>query len=208
MRIDHRTISHSQLAQCQSNTSEWVSNQVESTFRRTSYKHCLREGICRFHRDRDVKAARQYIQERMGKHGLKNKIRIQESLVCFDAYAKWLQSERITIVGSRVLLNLSLSQGLSLGGIIPRVDMIPQGYRVILLDEIPLRWEEELRMPLIQRGLARTYGRPEDDFVVGIQELDASDLAVVSYSKTEIDHAEQIAQQLAEKVINEFAKYS
>ena len=208
MRISHRKISHSQLAQCQSDPSEWVSNQVKTTFRRTSYKHCLREGICRFHRDRDVKAARQYTQERMGKHGLKNKIRIQESLICFDAYVNWFQSERITIFGSRVLLNLSLGQELILGGIIPRVDMIPQGYRAILLDEIPFRWEEELRMPLIQRGLARAYGRPEDKFVVGIQELDASDLAVTSYSKTDIDHAEQIAQQLAEEVTNEFAKYS
>ena len=61
-------------------------------------------------------------------------------------------------------------------------------------------------MPLIQRGLARLYGRPEDEFVIGIQELDASDLAVTSYSKTDIDHAEQIVQQLAEEVANEFTK--
>ena len=39
-------------------------------------------------------------------------------------------------------------------------------------------------MPLIQRGLARAYYRPENEFVVGIQELDASDLVVTSYSKT------------------------
>ena len=208
MTSSHRTISHSQLSQCQSDLSEWVSNQVKTTFHRTSYKHCLREGIHCFHRDRDVKAARQYTQERIGKHGLKDKIRIQESLMCFDAYANWFQSERITIFGSRVLLNLSLGQELILGGIIPRVDMIPQGYRAILLDEIPLRWKEELRMPLIQRGLARAYGRPEDKFVVGIQELDASDLAVTSYSKTDIDYAEQIARGLAEEVTNEFAKYS
>lgn len=205
MKISRR-ISHSQLAQCQDDPSEWVSNQVKITFRRTSYKHCLREGICRFHRDRDAKAARQYTQERINKHGLKDKIRIQESLICFDAYVKWFQSERITIFGSRVLLNLSLGHGLILGGIVPRVDMIPHGYRAILLDEIPLRWKEELRMPLIQRNLARTYGRPEDEFVVGIQELDASNLEVTSYSKTDIDHAEQIVQQLAEKVANELTK--
>ena len=119
---------------------------------------------------------------------------------------KWFQSKRITVFGSRVLLNLSLGHGLILGGIIPRVDMIPQGYRAILLDEIPLRWEEELRMPLIQRGLARAYSRPEDEFMVGIQELDASDLAVTSYSKTDIDHAEQIVQQIAEEVANELTK--
>lgn len=205
MKINRR-ISHSQLAQCQDDPSEWVLNQVKTTFRRPSFNHCLREGICRFHRDRDTNAARQYTQERINKHGLTDKIRIQESLRCFDAYVKWFQSERITIFGSRVLLNLSLGHGLILGGIIPRVDMIPQGYRAILLDEIPLQWEEELRMPLIQRGLARTYSRPEDEFMVGIQELDASDLVVTSYSKKDIDHAELIVQQLAEEVANKLTQ--
>ena len=103
--------------------------------------------------------------------------------------------------------HLNLGHGLILGGIVPRVDVIPQGYRAILLEEIPPRWKEELRMPLIQRSLARTYSRPEDEFVVGIQELDASDLAVTSYSKIDIDHAEQIGQQLAEEVANELTKY-
>ena len=63
-------------------------------------------------------------------------------------------------------------------------------------------------MPLIQRGLARAYYRPENEFVVGIQELDASDLVVTSYSKTIIDEAEQVVLQLSEKVASEFAKYN
>ena len=201
-------ISHRQLSECQINPTEWVSNEVNpaSTFRRPGYDFCLREGIYRFHRDGNVKEAREYTQKRIQSHKLNNKSRIQNTLMRFDAYMNWFKNETITTIASRILLNFSLGHGFTLGGIISRVDMIPKGYRAILLEEIPLRWEEELRMPLIQRSLARVYGRPEDEFVVGIQELDASDLAVTSYSETDIDHAEQIVQQLAEEVANELTK--
>jgi hypothetical protein len=198
-------ISHRQLTECQRNPAEWVSNQVnqKEKFYRMGYKRCLREEIYRFHRHRDVKAARQFLRAKFLKHKLKNNSRIQETLTCLNAYINWFQNEGLTIAGSRVLLNFSLGQELTLGGIIPRIDVISQGYRAILLDEIPLQWKKELRMPLIQRGLARAYSRPEDEFLVGIQELDASDLAVTSYSKTDINHAEQIMQRLAEEVANE-----
>lgn len=202
-------ISHLQLARCQSNLTEWVSNEVNQSekFYRIGYERCLREEIHRFHSHKDVKAARQHLRERFLKHKLKNNSRIQETLTRLNAYMDWFQREGITTINSQVRLNFSLGHGLILGGLISRVDMTAKGYRAILLEAIPLRWEEELRMPLIQRSLAHTYGRPEDEFVVGIQELDASDLAVTSYSKIDIDRAEQIGQQLAEEVANELTKY-
>ena len=197
-------ISHRQLAQCQSNPTEWVSNQVDQNekFYRMSYERCLREEIHRFHQHRDVKGARQYLQEKFLKHKLKNNSRIQETLRCLNAYMSWFQSEGIIPIRSQFPLNFGLGHEVILGGFISRVDMMPKikGYRAILLEDIPLRWEEELRMPLIQRGIARSCYRPEDKFVVGIQELDASNLAVTSYSKADIDDAEQIVRQLAEKV--------
>lgn len=199
-------ISHRQLAECQRNPAEWVSNEVSQNekFYRIGYKRCLREEIYRFHRHRNVKAARQLLRARFLKHKLKNNSRIQETLTCLNAYINWFQNGGITIISSRVRLNFRIEDPeLILGGIISRVDMIPKGYRAILLEEIPSQWKKELRMPIIQRGLARLYDRPEDEFMVGIQELDASDLEVISYSKTDIDHAEQILQQLAEEVANE-----
>ncbi len=207
MRIAHSKISHSQLAQCQRNPSQWVSKQVNTTFRGTSYNHCLREGICRFHRDGNLQEAREYTKKLFQSYRLNNKPRIQNSLARFDAYINWFQNEKITTIDSRVRLRFNLGHDLSLGGFILRVDMTPQGYRAILLDEISLRWEEELRMPLIQRGLARFYHRSENKFAVGIQELDSSNLVETSYSRADIDDAEQIVRQLAEVVANEFAKY-
>ena len=197
-------ISHRELAQCQSNPTEWVSNQVNQTekFYRMSYERCLREEINRFHQYRDVKVARQHLQEKFLKHKLKNNSRIQETLRCLNAYMNWFQSEGIMPIGSQFPLNFGLGHGVILGGYISRVDMMPKpkGYRAILLENIPLRWDEELRMPLIQRSLARFYHRPEDKFAVGIQELDARDLVEVSYSKAAMDDAEQIARQLAEEM--------
>ena len=203
-------ISHRQLEQCHGNPVEWVSNKVnQKAIGYRSYNLCLRDGIHYFHRNRDVEDARQYTQKRILNQGLKNESRIQDTLKRLDAYMNWFQSERTMIFDSRFRLNFSLGHELVLGGNIHRVDIIPTGgYRAILLEEIPLRWEEELRMPLIQRALACAYYRPEAEFVVGIQELDASKLVVTSYSTTAIDHAEQIVRQLAEEVANEVAKYS
>ena len=205
-------ISHRQLAECQGNPGEWVSNKMNptSTFRRPGYEFCLREGICRFHRDGDVKEAREYTQKRLQSYGLNNKSRIQNTLICFDAYVNWFQNEPITTIDSRVPLKFGLGHTVILGGIISRVDMTVEGYRAILLENIPFRWDKELRMPLIQRSLARVYYRPEDKFVVGIQEPDARALVETSYSIAAIDEAEQIARQLAEKiadVASEFDKY-
>ena len=203
-------ISHRQLVECQRNPVEWVSNQVNptATFRRPGYDFCLREGICRFHRDGDIKAAKEYTRKRIQSHRLNNETRIQNTLMRFDAYMNWFQNEGVTTIGSRIRLNFRIDREVILTGLIPRIDMTPQGYRAILLEDIPLGWKEELRMPLIQRGLAHAYYRPENKFVVGIQELDASDLVEVSYSKTAIDEAERIVRQLAEEVANEFTKYN
>lgn len=61
-------------------------------------------------------------------------------------------------------------------------------------------------MPLIQRGTARKYSRPEDEVSIGFQELDASNLETVSFSPTELDEAEETARQLAAGVDSEIKK--
>lgn len=207
-------ISHRELAQCQINPTEWVSNQVNQNQKiyRIGYERCLLEEIYRFHKHGNVKEARQYLQERLRKQKLKDYSRIQETLTRLNAYMSWYQCERIMTVKSRVRLNFCLGHGVILGGNISRVDVdiTTNGYRAILLESIPPQWNEELRMPLIQRGVALTYQRPEDKFVVGIQELDTCHLVETSYSKEAINDAEQIAGQLAEEMAraeNEIDQY-
>ena len=207
-------ISHRELAQCQINPTEWVSNQVNQNdkFYRIGYKRCLLEEIYSFHKHGNVKKARQYLQGRLRKQKLKDYSRIQETLARLNAYMSWYQCEGIITIQSPARLNFDLGHGVILGGNISRVDVdiTTSGYRAILLESIPPRWDEELRMPLIQRGIALTYQRSEDKFAVGIQEFDTCDLVETSYSKEAINDAEQIARQLAEEMTreeNEVAEY-
>jgi hypothetical protein len=202
-------ISHAQLSQCHKNPATWVAKQLNqdgsSSWR--GYEYCLREGIYPFHRDEDIQAARQYTEQRLFNQRLITPHRIQDVLERFDAYISWYISEGIIVIDSRVRLDFELGHGIILGGLVSRIDMIQQGYRAVLLETIQPGWKEELRMPLIQRALAAAYERPENEFVVGIQELDASELTVTSYSQTDMDNAEQIAQQLARQVAVELAKH-
>lgn len=207
MRIRHR-----ELAQCQIDPTEWVSNQVNQNEKiyRIGYKRCLLEEIHSFHKHGNVKRAMQDLQERFRKQKLKDYSRIQETLTRLNAYMSWFQCEGIMVIDSRARLNFDLGHGIILGGHISRVDVTTKGYRAILLENIPLRWDKELRMPLIQRSLAHTYHRPEDKFVVGIQELDARALVETSYSKASMNDAQQIARQMAEEMAraaNEVEEY-
>jgi hypothetical protein len=65
---------------------------------------------------------------------------------------------------------------------------------------------EALRMPLIQRAVARVMGRPEDEFGVGVQELDASNMVLRNFSQSEINEAFSVAQSLASDVADEVNK--
>lgn len=202
-------ISHAQLSQCHKNPATWVANQLnqDGSFPWRGYDSWLREGIYRFHRDKDIQAARQYIKQQLINQGLTTHHRIQDALERFDAYIYWYRSEGIILIDSRFRLDYELGHGIILGGLVSRIDMIQQGYRAVLLGNIHPGWEEELRMPLIQRALAVAYQRPENEFVVGVQELDASELAVTSYSQTDMANAERIAQQLTRQVAVELAKH-
>lgn len=81
------------------------------------------------------------------------------------------------VADHRVRLNLALDGEVALGGEISRIDMIPTGYRaVLLMARAPARWKQELRMPLIQLAVANRYDRPPGDVRVAVQLLDGNGL--------------------------------
>src|SRR5208337_997217 len=71
-----------------------------------------------------------------------------------------------------------------------RLDVLPNGYRALLLGQYPRDWETQMRMPLLQSAVARRYGRPIDHIAVGVQHLDGSGLTAKKYSQAEIAAAE------------------
>jgi hypothetical protein len=75
-------------------------------------------------------------------------------------------------------------------------------YRGILLDEYdaPAAWRDELRYPLLQLGLAKRYGRPVEEFGIGLQKLDGSDPEATVYSSDDIDWAMAELRRLAKRI--------
>jgi hypothetical protein len=71
-----------------------------------------------------------------------------------------------------------------------RLDVLPSGYRALLLGQYSRGWENQLRMPLLQGAVARRYGRPIDHIAVGVQHLDGSGLIAKQYSPIEMATAE------------------
>jgi hypothetical protein len=99
---------------------------------------------------------------------------------------------------------LLLIGNVELGGQVDRVDFL-QGtmpYRGILLseDQPPEGWRDEPQYPLLQLGLANRYGRPVDEFGIGIQKLDGSEPEVTIYSSGEIERAAGEFRRLARRI--------
>jgi hypothetical protein len=202
-------ISHRELEECLRNPSKWVAYKAEPTGGgpRAGYDYCLREGIYHLHKFGNSSDAQQNIQKLIKSFKLRNLMRVDDVTQRFNAYITWLNKAGVVVADQRFRINSDLGSGLILGGVISRIDMTAEGYRAVLLGPIKSLWRDELRMPLIQRIVAKAYGRSEVDFSVGCQELDASNMGVISYSSADIDQAEERAQSLATTIKIESAKY-
>jgi hypothetical protein len=84
----------------------------------------------------------------------------------------------------------------TLGGLVSRVDVTLGGYRGVLLGQAGPGWRTELRMPLIQAGLAMRYDRPIDQFNVGVQRLDGTMLEETHFVDREVTTARTRLEQL------------
>jgi hypothetical protein len=183
-------ISHTQIELCLANPRTWyrASLAAESHPYLMGYERVLRLSILHFHRSSGP-AARDYMTEKIRMHNLKNVGRIAEIETSFDRYVKWAAKERLKVVDAKV--KIAHQTGfLELRGEIGRVDVTSTGYRAVLLGNVPVDWEQQLRMPLIQAAIALMYGRPQEKTEVGFQELDASHLATRIYSEREIQKAQ------------------
>jgi hypothetical protein len=87
----------------------------------------------------------------------------------------WAESERLKVADTQVKIALPVGF-LELRGQIGRVDVTPVGYRAVLLNLPPPKWQEQMRMPLIQAAISKMYGRPTEKIAVGFQEADGGNL--------------------------------
>ena len=201
-------ISHTQLQVCFNSPTTWVESRLRpgGQFFRLGYEQCLRLSIYRAHRDGNSDTARQHLDRLLTRSRLSNSSRIDEIIHRLEGYLSWMQDTQTTVTNYKVRLRLELGSDIFLTGEVGRVDMTPQGYRALILGPVDSLSMDELRMPLIQRAVARVTGRPEDEFTVGVQELDASNMVARNFSQAEIEEASNTAQSLAAQVASEIIR--
>lgn len=126
----------------------------------------------------------------------------------FDSYLRWYASHQPIVASYRVRLGYALGSGVSLGGEVSRVDVDATrgGYSAVLLGNPRPNWQSEIRMPLIQLGVADRYQRGAAEVRVGLQHLGGSNLSLTSFSDAELWAAEQNARAVARSVAAEWAR--
>jgi hypothetical protein len=183
-------ISHTQLESCLANPRAWYRSALagESHPYLMGYDRVLRLSIFCFHRSSGP-TARDYMEQMIRKHTLRNPSRISEIETSLNRYINWATQESLKVADTKVNIRYEFGY-MELRGEIGRVDVTDTGYRAVLLGRAPLDWEKQLRMPLIQAATALMYGRPQGKIEVGFQELDASNLTTRLYTEKQIQAAQ------------------
>lgn len=197
-------ISHRDLRNCLANPREWVAARqsgAKGFTARLGYNSYLKYAMRRLDRGDALAVASSYFREATGK--LVNRAKKDERLEWLASYARWRQSAGI--VGCDWFARPLLVVGnVVLGGQVDRVDFLQGevGYRGLLLSEpgAPAGWRDEPTYPLLQYGLAARYGRPAEEFGIGLQRLDGSEPEVTVYSRKEMEAAVAVFQRLAKRI--------
>src|SRR5262249_46449819 len=140
-----------ELDECLRNPSKWAADKHSGISRGypPGYDYWLREGIFHFHKNKDPLKAKEHLLQSLIRRDLQNGIRIGDLKGKFDAYVAWFNDSKVTVAAHRFTLSYDLGNGIVLGGTVSRVDMMPSGYRAILLSHAPNNWEQQIHMPLI-----------------------------------------------------------
>ena len=202
-------ISHSELEACRTNPAEWAANKLRPRrFIRAGYNHVTRLAIYKYHQANDSTAAVLHLRSLLDRFNLSNIARGEDCERDLESYIDWAESGTLIVAARKVRVSLDIGTGWTLGGEISRVDLLPEtgGYRGILLHANTLGWQEQLRMPLLQRALGGTFRRNEAEFQIGVQSLDGRELETNIFSKVEIDRAETAARELARVLEHEYRR--
>lgn len=201
-------ISHIEIDSCLANPRRWVSDKRRGTgvFSRVGYAGATKLAIYKYHKTNNLVQAIQYLEQFLFRLGLTNRASIDEAFRNLDSYVSWCQTTVPIVAARKLRINHALGSDWILGGEISRIDIHSNAtrYRGILLVVPPPDWRQQIRMPLIQRALSETLQRSENMIDVGFQNIDGSDLQIESYSKRDIDSADERAHELASNLSDEW----
>jgi hypothetical protein len=198
-------ISHSDLESCSTNPSTWAKNRLnrsESDFIPRGYDGFTKLAIFSFHKTGSEGDARAKLSSYLSHFSSPS--RKETAKGALSSYIAWYYSEKPIVVAIRVRLGIDIGFNNTLVGEVSRVDVQrAAGYRGILLGSIPANWTDQLRMPLIQLGLAQLYKRSADEIEVGWQDLSGRPIRTKCYTDREIRSALKEVERISKSVYEE-----
>ena len=198
----------SELEFCGQDVAGWVRAKLNPSGGgpRPGYAGTVKLAIYFFHKSGNETAARAHLRDLLDRFQDRSQKAIAEQE--FESYLRWYAAERPVVASHRVRLGFSLGSGIILGGDVSRVDVdvTSGGYRAVQLGTPGAGWRSELRMPLIQLGVADRYQREAAEVRVGFQHLDGSNLSLVSFSEAELQAAGRGARGIAQRVAAEWVR--
>lgn len=203
-------ISHSDLESCSNNPSAWAKNRLIRSvpdFIRRGYNGSTKLAIYAFHKTDNERAARAKLSFYLSNFSSLSKIAAAEGAL--SSYIAWYYDEKPIVVATRVKIGIDIGFDNILAGEVSRVDIRRNaGYRGILLGSIPDNWANQLRMPLIQIGLAQLYKRQPDEIEVGWQDLSGRPLQTKCYADREMRTAFKEITRISKSVYEEVVAHT
>ncbi len=203
-------ISHNDLENCSKNPSMWARNRLTRSkpdFIRRGYDGSTKLAIFAFHKTENEDDARVKLSSYLSDFSSLSRIEAAEDTL--SSYIAWYYDEKPIVVETRVRLGIDIGFDNTLAGEVSRVDIRRgAGYRGILIGSIPANWNNQLRMPLIQFGLARLYKRRPDEIEVGWQDLSGRPLLTKCYKDNEISRAFKEVARTSESVYEEVVAHT
>lgn len=147
----------------------------------------LQRAVYRFHRsNNDLQAAQEYLEQsylRQFKRPEQLAIYAEQLGRYADAF-KGLGTTAFRVKDRLVVpLPKKLTDaGMRVSGEIPRVDLTAAGYTAWLFAKKTDRWEDELRLPVIQVAYARELGADEEEIKVGIYDFSKGEHKLYEFS--------------------------
>jgi len=198
-----RKIRHGELEACLADPVEWVARKLAARGApRTGYDRVTKLAIYKYHSVVSLPVARQYLAGLLSSYDLNSASRASQCEERLEQYVAWFEAERPLVAKCRHNMFFEISNGWFISGEVSRIDYLGAryDYRGILLESSPSAWIGDLRMPLLQRALANSFRRREEEFCVGLQSLDGALLDVKSFTLAEIEDAMATVSGLVETV--------
>jgi hypothetical protein len=203
-------LSHTELEEAKADPIKWVrKKKTGGGVRIGGYNTIVKNNIYKYHNAarENAEEVRSNILQQLTKRNFRDASKTQLAMGKFNAYVDWYLASGTVVFDTRHRLNYTVVEDIVFSGLICRLDIVPEGYRAILLNDVSATWQQELRMPLIQRAVALATKRPESETVVGVQNLNGSNLQTTSYSSSDIDRAETTFVNLSLVVCSEMEIY-